>query len=281
MTLINTVNKSLIALVCAVIAATVDAGGMDQPTAQPACFTSESLAAAVDPEPRLAVAGKPFILDFAGLVFMRDGTVQRFQEIEPFELVWNGGKAGGQVTGGVPSLRLSQMRLIDVRESTVELTTKDDSVSIVSAVEQAVGGGRRTLADVLAGITCRVKRFDRAREAYEQHWEFTAWRDIDTVMFVGTPGVKRCPVDDRRFPGFYHFSPYTGSELVWEGQEPRWPSSVACSGCLESAARFRSLCESCGEVEKAARELPTPIHPKQAQSLPKATMRAGGYAGTK
>ena len=120
---------------------------------------------------------------------------------------------------GIRSSQLTEMRLLDLPQSIVELTTKDGSVAIVPAVTHVDGNMRRPLSDDLAGITCRIKRFDNARESYEQFWQFTPWGDIDTVMFVGTPGVKRCPVDDRRFPGFYRFSPYTGAELVWESQE--------------------------------------------------------------
>lgn len=280
MAIITASIKSAIVLACALNAATIKSGGADQRSAQSGCHTYLPLAAAVDPEPRLSVAAKPFILSFAGLIFLRDGTVERVQEIEPFELRWGGPGQGGFAARGIRSSLLMEMRLLDMPRSVVELTAKDGSVSIVSAVTQGDQNNRRTLADRLAGITYRVKRFNTAREAYEQHWRFTPWKDIDTVMFVGTPGVKRCPVDDRRFPGFYRFSPYTGTELVWEGQGPTSPPSTPFGECLESIARSKTLCGSCAGIETDTQCPSDSVRSQEVPSTHKVSVGAKRHSGT-
>lgn len=212
------------------------------------CHSGKHLAARVDPEPRLAPAAQPFVLDFAGVIFLRNGSVQRVKRFEPFELSWN-----EPTQGKVSSHRLAQLRVFNDRHAAVEIKSKDGSVSQVSGVLQAGKGRERSLHDPLAGLTYQVDRFKSVAGRYETIWQFVPWKELDTAVFVGTPGIKSCPVDGRRFPGQYMYSPYTGDALAWEDK----PATLMpnCDNCRAFMARLGAACNECPDVRPLGEEL--------------------------
>lgn len=176
---------------------------------------------------------------YAGIIYLKSGqpiVVGWFAMEEDSLYNTISWKTGDQKLA-IKKRSLARMRVLDSQNFTSELVLKNGQTLV--ATEPMHGTERFSSLTWYEAV--RDSETGQVRYLGPIH---TAMSEIDTVIFGATPGVKRCTVDGRYFPGEYWFCPYDATELFWQEQTEH--EYGHCSKCNRRYPPAWKYCHHCG-----------------------------------